>query len=499
MSLIFMAAAFGLLAFTFFIIPFALIFLAPVIGFVAFIKSHMYREYMAHKRMVELYERALHVTKDIPSPPPVAVSIEGARYRDMLSDVIQKIPKVDPIPIDKHRFEHVHMVASIGHGKTQTMQYFVGRDLQYLGSCTIIVIDSQGEMIKNILNTNIPKEKIVYINPRDFEYPPALQLFSNKYDEQNINATIEIYEYIMSGIFGAELTSKQGVVFRFVIRLMLEIPNATIDTLLQVFEDQTRFQPYINKLHGPAKDFLNKEFGSNQFRDTRQQVIRRIYTIMENQTLYQMFSHNEDKLDMAREMDSGKIILIDTAKDVLKEEGSRILGRFFIAKIVQAAQERGSHKFPVHVYVDEAQDYFDEKTEVFLSQLRKQKVGGFFTHQYLDQLPQKLQAAFMANTNTKIVGGVSLKDARSFAGEMRVPPEFLTTQPVGTFVAMVKGMKQAMAVEFPFFEIENAPKRFDWDEMIDFQRENYCVKRSVFVTPPTPDEPDDEDGPSSEL
>ena len=41
-------------------------------------------------------------------------------------------------------------------------------------------------------------------------------------------------------------------------------------------------------------------------------------------------------------MNRGSLILISTAKDLLKQEGCKILGRFFIALIAQAAQERAT-------------------------------------------------------------------------------------------------------------------------------------------------------------
>ena len=56
-----------------------------------------------------------------------------------------------------------------------------------------------------------------------------------------------------------------------------------------------------------------------------------------------------------------------TAKDLLKQEGCEILGRFFIALICQAAQERASiaeeKRMPTFVYIDEAHDYFDANME----------------------------------------------------------------------------------------------------------------------------------------
>ena len=387
---------------------------------------------------------------------------------------------------DRHRFEHIHMVAQIGHGKTQAMQNFIVQDLEK--DASVIVIDSQGEMIQNLLGCDdVDQSRVVYINPRDVKHPPALNLFDASMDrintyrsdhkEQITNATIEIYEYLMGGIFGADLTSKQGVAFRFVIRLILSIPGATIDTLLEIFRDPEPYQKYIHKLGKPGRDFFNDKaagFPSSAFRHTREEVIRRILTIAENPTLYRMFSNPECKVDLFEEMNNGSIILIDTAKDMLKEEGSTILGRFFMAKVVQAAQERATihDKKPCYVYVDEAQDYFDNRTEVFLSQLRKQRVGGFFAHQYLDQLPHKLGGAFMANTNTKLVGGVSVKDAKAFSGEMRRPPEFLSRQPKGTFVTMTPGLERALPINIPFFVLEKLSKRSkqDMKDLIYSQR-----------------------------
>ena len=52
----------------------------------------------------------------------------------------------------KTRFEHHHIVAGSGHGKTQTIQQLVLHDLQSVikGDASVVVIDSQGELINNI-------------------------------------------------------------------------------------------------------------------------------------------------------------------------------------------------------------------------------------------------------------------------------------------------------------------------------------------------------------
>src|SRR4051812_8068470 len=55
---------------------------------------------------------------------------------------------------DSSRFEHTMLLAGSGHGKTQTLQHLIASDLPEVakGNCSVIVIDSQGDMIKNILH-----------------------------------------------------------------------------------------------------------------------------------------------------------------------------------------------------------------------------------------------------------------------------------------------------------------------------------------------------------
>ena len=97
------------------------------------------------------------------------------------------------------------------------------------------------------------------------------------------------------------------------------------------------------------------EFASREFEQTKKQVLRRLWGILENQTFERMFSHPQSKLDLFSEMNSGKVILINTAKDLLKETGTEIFGRFFIALIAQAAQERAilpaNKRMPTFVYM----------------------------------------------------------------------------------------------------------------------------------------------------
>lgn len=379
----------------------------------------------------------------------------------------------------KARFEHHHIVAGSGHGKTQTLQYLIAHDLEAMldGDRSIIVLDSQGDLIRTIAKLKLfaPGEplhdRIVIIDPSDVEWPVSLNLFDVGMErlssyaplerERLTNSILELYDFVLGTLLSAEMTQKQNVIFRYVTRLMLHVPDATIHTLRELMEpaSEKKFAPHIAKLSGTARQFFETEFASKEFEQTKKQVLRRLWGILENQTFERMFSHPRSKLDLFAEMNAGKVILINTAKDLLKEQGTEIFGRFFIALIAQAAQERAT--LPVHkrtptiVYVDEAQDYFDRNIGLILAQARKYNVGMVLAHQYLGQLDPKLQEAFAANTGIKFAGGVSAKDARALAPMLYCQPELIEAQPKGSFAAHVRGQtKSAVPLAFPFGHME---------------------------------------------
>jgi Type IV secretion-system coupling protein DNA-binding domain len=128
-----------------------------------------------------------------------------------------------------------HIVGGSGHGKTQLFQHLILRDLDQLrqGRGSIIVIDSQGDMIRTITHLaefspaaeDSLAERLVLIDPNDVEHPPCLNLFDFGLDrldrysaverEKLLNGAIALYEYMFGALLGAELSQRQGVIFRY--------------------------------------------------------------------------------------------------------------------------------------------------------------------------------------------------------------------------------------------------------------------------------------------
>jgi len=460
-----------------------------------FFRDNDYNHFKALKERLNANLHSTHRTnpvypRDYKGDDVVDAYLSGTILKDLFN-----LKTSFTIPEDR-RFEHTHIVAGSGHGKTQTMQYFIAKDLEDVAKSdkSVVVIDSQGDLINTILKARLlPPEKIVLIDAEDIGYPVSLNLFSVGQDrlegygdldrERLANSIIELYDFVLGSLLSAGMTAKQSVVFRYVTRLMFHIPDATIHTLRELMEagGTDKYRQYINKLEGTPRRFFETEFDSKEFTNTKTQVLRRLYGVLENRTFERMFSNPESKFDMFTELNQGKLILINTSKSLLKEQGTQIFGRFFIALIAQAAQERATlpdyDRLPTMVYIDEAQDYFDQNIGVILSQARKYKVGMIMAHQFLGQLSNGLQEAFEANTSIKLAGGVSARDARALAGQMAADPGLIQQQPKGTFATFVRGLtERAVPISFPFFVLEKMPKTTNKEReaIREYSRKNYA-------------------------
>ena len=111
-----------------------------------------------------------------------------------------------------------------------------------------------------------------------------------------------------------------------------------------------------------------------------------------------MFSQPTSKLDLFTELNSAKVILVNTDKELLKDEGTEIFGRFIIAMLLQASQERAAlerkDRLPVYAFIDECQDYIesDKKITTILDQARKMNIGMTLANQRTSQLSQGVLA-----------------------------------------------------------------------------------------------------------
>lgn len=449
----------------------------------------------SHKSVVPPHKSKLTSTRTI-----IDTYCVNTPLRPLLS---APLPFAIPFP---SRFEHSHVIGGSGHGKTQLLQYLIAHDLAKAkdDKRSIVVMDSQGDLIRTIAGLSYfdPDEpgsladRLLIVDPTDVEFPACLNMFDwnrGRIDalkpldrERLLNGTVELYEYLFGALLGAELTQRQGVIFKYIARLMMEIPGATIQTLRELMENGEKFRPYMEQLPGSARAFFETRFFDRSFNETKKQILTRLWGVLSNGTFERMFSHERNKVDLYEAMSEGKIVLINTAKELLTHDGAAIFGRFFIALIAQASLQRSAlqphERNPAFVYIDEAQDYFDDKIGHLLNQARKYRVGMVLAHQNLDQLSLGLRSTVMSSTSIKLAGGVSAKDARALAEDMRCDADFLQkmrkTRERTEFACFVRNFTpKAVQVSVPLGFVEALPRlpQESVERLIGANRKSYCA------------------------
>jgi hypothetical protein len=360
------------------------------------------------------------------------------------------------------RFSHMHVVGGSGAGKTTLLEHLILNDLAADDPPALIVIDSQSDLINKLSRLALfggrLRDRFLLITPKDIHHPPALNIFDvnqdrlGSYDEltkeQVVAGVIQTFDYLFGGLLGADLTAKQGVFFRFVARLMLALPetmgrNATILDMIRLMDAPQDYQEAIRSLPPIQRAFFERDFVSKTFQPTKEQIRYRLNAILENPTLARLFTSPRTKVDLFRELNSGSIILVDTAKDFLKGASSHF-GRIFISLVLQAILERAAipeyARKPAFLVVDEAANYFDSNIDDLLTEARKYKLGCLFAHQFLDQAAPSLRASLAANTSIKMCAGVSTADARALAPEMRTTADFILGQPRLHFASYIRNV-----------------------------------------------------------
>ena len=452
--------------------------------------------------------------------PTLPVHCQSESAQDVARRYFARTPLLDllttevPFTIpEATRFEHMHILAGTGHGKTQAMQHLIVADLMRPNAQVpaIVILDSQGDMIRTLtrlerfdpLVQGSLAERVLIVDPSDVAFPPALNLFdihshrlaaySQKDREQVLAGIIEIYDYIFGGLLGAELTQKQAMVFRFLAQLMLAIPGSTIHTLHDLLKDAAPYMDAIQSLPPIARGFFEDQFFTKAYAPTREQILRRLYGVLQNPAFERMFANARNRLDLFEVLNKGGIVFVNTAKDFLKSEASSIFGRYMIALTLKAAFERATlppeARRPTFLWIDEASEYFDDQIDSLLIQARKYKLGLIMAHQYLGQLSRSLPASIMTNTSIKLAGGISDKDARQLAPEMRTRPEFLTAmRKEGDrthFAAFVRNLtSQAVPISIPFGTAEGMASMSEetFEVLLNASRQRLAVQPKVALS-----------------
>ncbi len=406
-----------------------------------------------------------------------------------------------PVPFalpEETRFAGHWIIAPPGRGKTVLLSSMFLDDLRR--DASIIVMDSKGDLIEPIKRLEAVRDRIVLIEP-DADFPLAL----NPLDipKAGVAHTISLLEYVMSSLLEAKMTPLQTALFRKLLPAFIAaVPNPTLETFKDVLlNGMGKYHNELLALDPELRQFFADKrngFDSKTYAETRSQLTWRLDFLLSNPILKSMFASLKTKLDIGKEMDAGKIILINNSKAMLGDEGAEFFGRFFIALILAAAQQRAGRrpqdKLPVYCYIDECHSIIarDPKIATILDECRSQKIALILAHQRSAQLtPPVLDAV----SNCAIRFANSDDEAKFLANKLRTTADFLYSLPRGTFAAFVRDLTpRALALEVPYVDLSELPQMTAAEQRAIRER----MRQEFSVTPaPPPAAAPKPDGPAT--
>lgn len=406
------------------------------------------------------------------------------------------------IPEEK-RFEHTFVLAGSGAGKTQLLFREIIANLKRPDPPAMVIIDPKGTVLPVLSKLKYfeDNDRLVILDATDAEYPPAMNLFSPPSRErfrmysdsvrrQIENQTIDLFSYVLA-TRGQPFTTRQGNCFSYLSRLMFLYEGATIDTLMDVLDNNTpkdRWMPYIQRMPANAQRWFKQEYfadakSGGSYKTTRDQIKDRLYGIT-GQT--ECFSTTERKFDMFELLQQRKTIIVNVPLS-LGEDAVELFSRYIIALTICAGLERiaipKSEWVPTFLYMDEAPQYADDaKTSQLLHLAREYKIGVTFICQDLGQVSDRLLSALGSSTAIKYISKVGGNDASKVAKQLQISQEKVmavrSTKTEGRFLCDVSGVTdQPVTVTFPFGEIANEETMSDeaYQRLIQQNRERIAM------------------------
>lgn len=433
------------------------------------------------------------------------------------------------IPTAK-RFEGHWIVARQGAGKTNALECLIHADLAEVaeGRASVLVMDSQGMADDTLLGrlstlkTFAPGQpldgRLIYLEP-DLDYPLALNLFdigladmgslSASQREDIVSSATEVVEFLFTGLLGGELSDNMTMVYKYLVPAMLVIPDADMSTFIDLLdtastrdkpipEGYRKYRQHLFALEPEILSFLETDFQRDpELVRTKAAVRRRLRAAMADATFRRMFMQPRNKLNLFHELQSGKVILVNTyaAKSYVEP-----FGRLILALLMQATRQRleidRDRRMPTYVYVDECQDYIanEERIARYIDKCRKQNVGLIFANQRLSAIENPKVRNALSGMATKFAG-TSDADSAELAGLTVTDSHHIRQLPKGTFAGYVSGITpRGIDLKFPLSPLERAERmsRTEWDRIRRQMRDRYAVpyhaagQASASARPETP-------------
>jgi len=324
----------------------------------------------------------------------------------------------------KNRRGHMYIIGKTGTGKSTLLENMVISDIK--AGYGVALIDPHGDLAEDVLNY-IPERRIndvIYFNPADTEYPVPfnpLAKVNPEYHHLVTSGLISVFKKVWSEFWGPRLEH----ILRHSILTLLEYPDSTLLDIPRLLTNKDFRQQVLKHVtHQQVREFWFFEFEKYSAwlkAEATSPILNKVGQFLTSRPLRNIVGQKKNTFRFRKVMDEGKIFIANLAKGKIGEDNCSLLGAMLVTQMQLAALSRADitedKRQGFYLYVDEMHNFITMSFADILSEARKYGLNLTLSHQYIEQLDEKIRAAVFGNVGTIISFRVGAEDAKYLARE----------------------------------------------------------------------------------
>jgi hypothetical protein len=385
------------------------------------------------------------------------------------------------------RRQHLYIIGKTGSGKTTLLRNLI---VQHLAAGHGIgLIDPHGDLAEELLDF-IPAHRaddLVYFNPGDLAHPIAMNPLANvPPDDRHLVASgiVGAFKSIWPESFGPRME----YIFLNTVSALLDSPNTSLLGINRMLTDADYRRRIVSKVRDPfVRSFWNDEFENydERFRrDAIAPVQNKVGQFLLNPVMRNILGQVRSKVSIPFMMATGRIFIANLSKGKLGADKANLLGALLVTQFQLAAMSRVNQpekdRKDFSLFIDEFQNFTTDAFASILSEARKYRLNLTLSHQYIEQIPERIRAAIFGNVASLISFRVGHTDAEV------LKREFGNTYPLEAFVSLdrfqiIARLSENGQTREPFRAVTLPPIERSFgnsQKLIALSRQKYSAKRS---------------------
>lgn len=333
---------------------------------------------------------------------------------------------------DDARARHLYIVGATGTGKSTLLARMIREDMH--SGKGVILLDPHGDLYNEMLDA-VPEKRrkdVLWIDPSNPEACPALNILDIPQSGLKERHTeLLISELVLGFKEMWDNTDAFGPMFDFyfrnAIRLLIlqKTETCTLASFDRVFSERDFRKTLLAGCTCPVtvrfwEKMAEQAGGEASLANVAPYIASKVNPIVQGSFLSRLLTAPKDEVNLSKRINRSPIILVNLNKGMLGVQEARLLGVILMTKIMSAGLERSliprQRRKPVHIYVDEFQNFVSDSMASMLSEARKFGLRLHLANQTLAQLQaghgrQNLLETILGNVGTLILFRLGVPDA----------------------------------------------------------------------------------------